>query len=367
MIKVLHVLGPVPVGGVGSMLLNFHRHMDAHEIHFDYLMSHSSQSSTFVQEAKNFGGNCYFLPCLKVVNIFSYLIQARCFFKQHAGEYNIVHIHAPNLAFVVGWLAKIYGGINVRIVHSHNTYYSNNWLKSLRNMLLFAPLRLTTTHYCACSEKAGRFLFKNSSFHLVHNGIDISRFAFKADIRARLRAQEGLSDGRVIGCVGNFLAAKNYSFLIRVFHGLLKQNPKVTLVCVGDGPLLPAMKQLAVELKCDQRVRFLGRRADVPDLYNMFDCLAMPSLFEGFPVVGVEAQANGLPCLFSADITSEILLTPQARQLPLDEKIWRAALEQALQMPRSDTHLLIEKAGFSMVHEAQRLTELYKRFLQGNS
>ena len=363
MFKVLHVLGHIPTGGVGSMLLNFHRQVDTNQIQFDYLMSHSAYQSSFIQTAQNLGATCYLLPSLNAKNVFSYLSQACQFFKKHAHEYAIVHIHAPNLAFGMGLLAKMYG-VKVRVVHSHSTYYSNTWLKSLRNSLLFAPIRLSNTHFCACSQKAGNFLFKNTPFYLVHNGVDISRFMFNPNLRKQLRVQLGIADRQVIGCVSNFLTAKNHSFLLRVFRQLLEQCPKAVLLCAGEGELLSAMQQFSINLKCDKQVYFLGRRTDVPSLYNAFDCLVMPSLFEGFPVVGVEAQANGLPCLFSDRITPEILLTSQAQQLPLDEGVWVTALKTALQTPRIDTARTLEQAGFSIANEANKLTNLYREFLK---
>ena len=65
-------------------------------------------------------------------------------------------------------------------------------------------------------------------------------------------------------------------------------------------------------------VILLGIRTDIDRLYQALDVFILPSKIEGFPVVGVEAQANGLPVIFSKNVPKEALITNQAISLPLE-------------------------------------------------
>ena len=108
---------------------------------------------------------------------------------------------------------------------------------------------------------------------------------------------------------------------------------------------------------------FLGQMANVNEWYQAMDCFVLPSLFEGLPVVGVEAQAAGLPCFFSDRVTDEILLLPEARRVPLEEsdREWaekilayrKAAEDRTLGAER------IRRAGYDIHAEAKKLQEIY--------
>jgi glycosyltransferase involved in cell wall biosynthesis len=93
------------------------------------------------------------------------------------------------------------------------------------------------------------------------------------------------------------------------------------------------------------------------------DCLVMPSLFEGLPVVGIEAQAAGLPCVFSDRVTDEVLLSPAARRVPLeaDDAAWAKEILAAKrpEAERTQGADIVRQAGYDIHAEAQKLQEIY--------
>ncbi|MEG0167048.1 MAG: glycosyltransferase, partial [Ruthenibacterium sp.] len=110
-----------------------------------------------------------------------------------------------------------------------------------------------------------------------------------------------------------------------------------------------------------QQVRFLGTYKDTAELYPVMDGFLFPSLFEGLPVVLVEAQAAGLPCLVSNRVSQETAVTDLVQFLPLEAGA-PAWAEKAISLPtlqRKDFAELVAKAGFDAATQAYRLQQFY--------
>ena len=128
----------------------------------------------------------------------------------------------------------------------------------------------------------------------------------------RYRAMLGIpEDALVIGHVGRFDPQKNHALLVRIAAAALRRAPRAVLVLVGDGPLRPAVEAEAARLGIRERLLFTGVRADVAALLRAFDALVFPSLREGLPLVGLEAQAAGTPLVLSDAITRELVVVPE--------------------------------------------------------
>jgi glycosyltransferase involved in cell wall biosynthesis len=79
----------------------------------------------------------------------------------------------------------------------------------------------------------------------------------------------------------------------------MRRVPDAELVLVGDGDSRPEMQQLASDLGIRERVHFLGRRPDVPQLLKLADLFVYASHYEGFGIAAVEAMSSGLPVIAS--------------------------------------------------------------------
>ena len=107
-----------------------------------------------------------------------------------------------------------------------------------------------------------------------------------------------LENKHIVGHVGRFMSQKNHTFLLDVFAEVSKRDSLAHLVLLGDGELMDAMKEKASNLGIKDRVTFVGNVGNANEWYQAFDCFVLPSVWEGLPVVGVEAQAADLPCIF---------------------------------------------------------------------
>lgn len=147
-----------------------------------------------------------------------------------------------------------------------------------------------------------------------------------------------------------------------VFAEVLKIDSQAHLVLLGDGELMDEIKRKAADLGISEHVTFVGNVGNANEWYQAFDCFVLPSIWEGLPVVGVEAQAADLPCVFSSAITREIGLSQHAKFVPLTESVsvWAKTLSDALQQnERNDNTKLITEHHYNIAFEAKNLQERY--------
>jgi glycosyltransferase involved in cell wall biosynthesis len=147
--------------------------------------------------------------------------------------------------------------------------------------------------------------------------VDIGRYVFNQAERNIKRDEYHLEGKFVVGHVGRFAYQKNHHFLLKVFNAILKQRANAVLFLIGNGPLYKKVERLVNKIGLGNHVIFLGTTPLVHEYMQMFDVFLLPSRFEGFPLVGIEAQCGGLLCVFSGAITDESDITGNCRFLSL--------------------------------------------------
>lgn len=255
----------------------------------------------------------------------------------------------------------------MRICHNHSAGTGRG--EAAKNLMKYAlrPFaKVFATDYCACSQYAGAWLFGRRSMErgkvmILHNAIDLDKFRFDPRTRDEVRRELNLEGKFVVGHVGRFCAPKNHSFLIEIFAEVQKRTQGAVLLLAGDGELVGAVKEKAARLGLEEPARFLGIRSDVARLYQAMDVFVLPSLYEGLPVVGVEAQAAGLPCVFSGAVTREAELTDHVQFLPLNSgaEQWAEAILGCSGLDRGDVSEEIRRHGFDIALSAMELEKFY--------
>lgn len=142
--------------------------------------------------------------------------------------------------------------------------------------------------------------------------------------------------------------------MLSIFHELLKKMPNAKLMLIGAGPLEDEIKKIVKNYNLNEAVIFVGTTRTVVDYYHAMDLFLMPSLFEGLPITGIEAQANGLPCLFADSITKELAISNLASYCSLSdsEAVWRDKIFDLLKTGRRDCSEEIINAGYSIYDTA---------------
>ena len=169
----------------------------------------------------------------------------------------------------------------------------------------------------------------------------------------------------MVGHIGRFNMQKNHKFIIKVFNEIQKLEPNSILLLIGDGELKDTIENQIDSLGLKSKVKFMGVRKDTFNLYQAMDVFLLPSLFEGLPVVAVEAQDSNLPIIASDTITKEIDLTPNVSFLSLSSapEIWAKDILNKKTKRRSNT-LLLKKKGYDVKDEASKLTEFYSQYYE---
>lgn len=144
----------------------------------------------------------------------------------------------------------------------------------------------------------------------VYNGIDCFRFQNVPDLeRHRVRRELLIPVGsRVVTVIGGLLPQKGHGTLLDAFSGVSSKFKDVVLLVVGEGPLRSELEERAAKLGLREKVRFAGRRNDIPAILAVTDVYANSSRFEGLPFTILEAMASGVPVVATAvDGTVEVV------------------------------------------------------------
>ena len=365
-IRIAQIVGKWLGGGVEAVVMNYYRHLDHDKIQFDFICDDDSTNIPY-DEIEKLGGKVILIPPYQ--KVFKYQKELRRVLRD--GKYKIVHSHINTLSVFPLYVAKKVG-VPVRIAHSHSTTNKKEWKKNLLKQVLRPFSKKYATNYMCCSELAGRWLFGDKTYdegkvYLLNNAIDLDKFKYDKKIRDKKRKELGIKeDTIVIGHIGRFVAQKNHTFLIDIFNQFHKKEKNSILLLAGQGPLQEEIKNKVRELGLNDSVRFLGQRNDANELYQVFDVFLLPSLYEGLPVVGVEAQASGLLCFFSDDMTKETKVLDSTVFMSLsnaDDEWATSILDNYINFRRKDTTSGITKSNFNIKYETNKLKNKYSELL----
>lgn len=318
-IIVAQIMGKMNGGGVEAVIMNYYRHIDRTKVQFDFIIDEDSTNIPR-EEIEKLGGHVILCPPYQKMRKYMKFLEK--LFREK--KYRIVHSNINTLSVFPLKAAKK-AGVPVRIAHSHNTSNPREIKRNLIKNILRKFSKKYATDYFACGEAAGRYQFGNRVFDagkvkIIPNAIDVEKFKFDPDARKKLRKEIGIKDDDfVIGHVGAFRKQKNHTFLIDVFAEVKKERKNAKLVLVGQGPLREQIEEKVKKLGLENDVFFLGQRNDTNKLYSVFDVFCLPSLYEGLPVVGIEAQANGVSCVFSKNITQEIFINENVEKSNIED------------------------------------------------
>lgn len=305
--RVLHIVGGMGLGGTETFLMNIYRNIDREKLQFDFVIYHKNKHNNYYEkEIRSLGGKIYYLNSSFNSLIFSLI---RILIKK---KHTALHTHTK-FNGGISLIAALVSNIKIRIAHSHNTggNDNNSMLRRIYNLLMHFTINTFATKYAACSKKAAEHLFTKPNidkrYTFIPNAIDIEPFVSSDNMTTntlKLALKIPLNN-KVIGHVGRYGKAKNHNFIINMFSELLKQDSNFCLILIGDGPTRSEIEVKINDLGIHENVRVLGLRDDVPNLMNLFDVFILPSLYEGFGIVLLEAQASGLPCVVSENIQPE--------------------------------------------------------------
>ena len=359
MIRVLHVLQGIDAGGAETYVMNLYREIDRSEIQFDFAVQ--KHGGFYEDEIKELGGNIYILPQFKFVN--SHRFERELFKILHDNtDIQIVHSQNNSVGAYALRAAKRAG--KIAVAHSHtNKSHICNWKDCIYKA--FAPYtRYLFQKYAdykfACSKGAGYWQYgRNACFEIKENSIRLDRFRYDIVSRNSFRDAYNINNKYILGHIGRFEKVKNHLFLFDVFSAFHRDVPNSLLLLVGEGRQKEKIIRAARDKGIYDSVLVLDNQKSIEKIYQAMDVFIMPSLYEGFPMTLIEAQASGLACVVSDRVSHDVDLTDLIVHLPLESNVehWCIAVKDAVKKPRSD-----QKLGLLSAYDSKKNAVTMQKF-----
>lgn len=316
-IKVIHFVSGIGNDGVAQYLINYTRLMNQNYPIDETIVYQHEANPVKLKLEEDIGNKTVRIP-----------FKSKHPLKNLIATYRIIHNEKPDIVeahmnlvnffpLFIAWLCRV----PVRISHSHIAQDINNINPHLAP--LFKKLCiLFSNSLVACGEAAGKYMYGNKNFHIIYNAIDLKKYSYNLASRKEIRKKYGIdSDSMVIGNIGRINVQKNQKFLIDIFADYLQENPNAFLFIIGNGEF-DDEQDLANYIKkknCKKNVIRIEGVKSTEKFYSAFDIFALPSLYEGLPVVGVEAQASGVTTLLSKNIDPSVVYSVDTQLLPIDQ------------------------------------------------
>jgi glycosyltransferase EpsF len=351
-IRILMVAGSMHVGGIENQLMHLARNADKNLFQIDF--TSDKEDAFYRKEIEELGCKFIYIPVKSRNNPFKYCQYIYRIMK--SGNYDVVHSHElfhSGITLFLAWLAKV----PCRFSHAHNwcegSETGGNYTLSRKvyhSIMRFLINRFSTVKI-ACSSWAGKFLYgekatKKPSYHLVYNSVDTEKFLLKYEQNENAHPSE-INGWKNVLNVARFSTVKNQTFLVDVAEELRSRGNKICILCVGSGneAYMNKVYDKINEKQLSEYIQLIGIRKDIDVLMRKCSAFVLPSKYEGMPLVMIEAQASGLPCIsantYSPEVDFEIGLV---EWLSLDSGVtaWANAIQNAVLKQRASKDAVLK-------------------------
>lgn len=356
-INVAIIMGKCAIGGVRSYLIGLLKKLQNYEFKITVVVF-EGYSEKDAEALRDLGVRLESVPSPN--NPVAHFRELQSLFR--LGNYQIVH-SLLNTLNIIPLAAAASVGIPVRIsenLSSGNPRELKSWIKYILRPFSGA----FATSYAANSQLAAQWMWGKHAKQatILNNPIDLDYYRFDEEERKQTRRNLGIPDeSLVIGWIGRIVPQKNPLFLADILFELVKQRPDSTLLAMGYGPLKEAFENRVEKLNLTGSVILFPSSESIRPIYQASDVFVMPSIYEGLPIVGVEAQAMGLPCVFSSDITREVAVGEGCAFLSTHDSArkWANTILAVASQGRVDNKSALKKRCFEEGQVASQLAALW--------
>ena len=324
--KILFIIPTLTqTNGVAAFMINYIKYFKLNSFKVEVIYNDLRTSKSYLEFFQEKNIPTYKLSYVRKVGLKKYCEEIETFFDKH-NDYDLIYSNVSYQTYFFYREAKKHG-INKFAIHAHATKSSDNRLKNIFGDIIQKKLNKCINYKFACSDLAGKAMFKKDRFEIINNAIDYEKFKFDANIRNKIRKRLKINDDqKIIGFVGRYTPQKNVFFFINLIEKLPED---FKILMIGNGQQKQDFINKVEEKKLENRFILIDETPNVNEYYSSFDYFVLPSLYEGLPVVGIEAQANGLPVMFSDTITKECKISNNVYYLDKNDlNQWVDKLEQ---------------------------------------
>jgi glycosyltransferase involved in cell wall biosynthesis len=345
--------------GISTILLDYFQYFDREKFQLDLVVS-GNYDSNLISKFENIGVHINFFPSRKK-SLFQYISHLTKLMKRE--KYNAIYVHGSSAIMTIELMIAKLCGCNTRVVHSHNTTCEHKRADAFLRPIFYKSY----THALACGKNAGEWLFPNRPYLIIKNGRNIDEYKYNPDKRAVMRKKLELKDDTLaIGHVGNFNEQKNQIFLVPVLKKILEQKKDIKLYLIGEGPSKNSVLEKVKKEGLEDNVVFTGSIDYVSDMLQAMDVMVLPSLYEGVPLVVVEWQLAGLPCIVSNRVTEECSFTDLVKFLELESNFdeWAQNILKIASKKRianqAQITMAAQKNGFDLKDNVEKMMGVFE-------
>ncbi len=370
-IKVLIVTATMNAGGLENQLMHLLRNADKETFQIDF--SSKVEDSYYRKEIESLGAEYHVLPEMNKKNMLSYFRTMIRIMKD--GKYDVVHSNELFHSGIV-LLAAYFAGVKCRIAHSHSIYdlddinAERSTLRKIYSSFMRLLIILFSTIQIGCSTAAGEFLFgkkaiKKDTYHLLFNSVDTKEYIenYEREETGEFCEAEWIN----VLHVGRVYEVKNQLFIAEIAEEFKKRGKNVRILCAGNGnpEYMDKVQKVIKSKELQNHMKMLGVRKDISELLRKAKAFILPSLYEGMPLVLIEAQASGIHCVSADTFSKEVDFGIDAVEwlsLQAGAEKWADAIETAIEKGRkekSEVVSAIKEKGFDSRSFTERLCELY--------
>lgn len=368
--RVLHIVSSWGTGGVERYIYSFSKYINNYV--FDILTLRDNNNTSIFSLGKD--SKIYNLPRISA-NYFKrtkfrkkHIIE---FLKKH--KYKIIHFDMTTAdAFILAKAIKKTFP-NVKVVmhcHANNVESPNATLKKIVHYISKYTIEKYVDYYIGLSKETMKWMYtkkirKSINSTIITCGIETDRFKFNEESRNKIRKKYDLENQFVIGTVGRFSTQKNIPFIIKIIDEYSKICKNFKFIWVGNGKLMEYAKKEIKKRNLNNFVDFLGVCNNIEEIYSSFDLFVLPSLYEGNPIVAMEAQINGLKCLLSNKITVEANINNNVKFLSIyNVREWIDEIEKIRLNPKRINIPTEKLVPISVEYNAKKLENIYNSLIE---
>ena len=292
------------VGGVSKVLMTL-----VEQLHKEYdfdVATLCTRPGYYDEAFASYGGKIYKIPSLqylehKILYPFSFFQIKKAMIKiLKENHYDVIHGHS-GLQDAACHAAAVRVGLPLRISHGHGMYdwKGRNLVMRFYSQITKKCIQKYANVRLACSSIAGETLFLGDPYENVLNPVDVSLYA---------NIEKMPHKGIHLLQIGYFCQRKNQNFALNLLHYLLVQGVAAHLSLIGyphEQGYHEQMLSLIAQHHLEEHISFLPHDYDKRSAFAMADYCLLPSESEGLPLVALESQAAGVPCLMSDNISKD--------------------------------------------------------------
>ena len=279
------------IGGLQQVVVNICRCLDRQK--FDVMVLCLNALGEFAEHVERLGIRVVLLPQRESGPDYLSFFKVAKLVREERIE--IIHTHNTQ-ALIDGAIAGLLAGVK-RVVH---TDHARHFPDKKRYMMAERILSHFVYKIVGVSDHTCKNLIRYEKISpkkivMIPNGINGDKFNKNIDKLTKLREIGIENNGPIIGLGVRLVQQKGITFLLQAMPAIIKRFPAITLLIAGDGPLRNSLKEESVQLGVCKNVVFLGARLDMPEILKVLDLYVLPSLWEGLPMVILEAMAAERP------------------------------------------------------------------------